>query len=63
MRNMPPLVKRFAKGWVMSNFGIVQGFHRTRSEAIKACEDSTRQPWRLCKSYMEVRKVILVETR
>lgn len=64
MKNERGEIRKFsAVQWALTNFGIVQSVHRTRAEAIKEAEYQCREPWPLCRKYMEARKVTLVELK
>ena len=58
-----PIRKFSSIQWARTNFGIVQSVHRTRREAIEECERECGEPWRVCKKYMEVRKVKITEIK
>lgn len=56
-----PLLKTMSRCWLLSNWGNPTSIHNTRRAAIKAAEEHTGRRWRLCREYMEVRKVTIKE--
>jgi hypothetical protein len=60
MTDTTPALKT-TNAWARSNLGLLLDVHRTRAEAIKEAEHQCGVPWSVCKRYMEVRKVHVVE--
>ena len=51
----------YPKVWACTNWGVPFDIAGTRTAAIARIEKHTGEPWAKCKSYMEARKVTLVE--
>ena len=45
--------------WAWYNYGTLLGTEYRKRDAICACENHTGEPWKRCKTYMEVHKVIV----
>lgn len=56
-----PLLKTQCRCWLLSNWGNPNSIHNRRRDAIEAAEAHTGKPWRVCRDYMEVRKVTIKE--
>lgn len=51
--------KLTTKCWALYNINILWGTARTRKECVEEAEKQSLEPWRMCKEYFHVRKVIV----
>lgn len=49
--------------WGMYNLGRLWGIRRTKSEAIREIGYRCGKPWKECKSYIEVHKVLVSKVK